>query len=352
MLTISTRPIRLLLISLAFVGMLTAASMVSAEAARDAAECGSWTLFPDFRCDNRQGRPDGAFNPVGMPYLFEDPYITSNLNFAYLYHNLPSGLVFDGGDAQVLALQIRLAITDKLAFIATKDGLMFLQPGSRAAIRKATKIMDMTMGLKYALFETERRDFIFTPAIRYEIPMGSRKVFQNYGDGVFIVSSSFRWGLERLGLDGANVVGSVGGQIPLDGNANVESVFYNLHLDYGFELQNSVVKYIVPFLEVNGMHYTNSGRGTNPVYTTPAYGGGTLPLGVAQTALMTGPFEGFDVGNLGSARVNGNDVVVMGGGFRIPTTWGVSFAVMYEGALTKRIDIHDKRFTFMATWEM
>jgi hypothetical protein len=132
---------------------------------------------------------------------------------------------------------------------------------------------------------------------------------------------------------------------------NVRSLFYNIHLDYGFELQNSVVKYIVPFVEVNGMYYTSSSKGTNPIYLR---GGGTAPLAAVQSpaVLGTGPFEAFDIGNLGSPGIKGSSVVVMGGGVRIPTTWGISFAAMYEGAVTSRKDIHHQRFTFMATWEM
>ncbi len=57
-----------------------------------------------------------------MPFLSEHPYITTGLNFVYVYQRLPEGPVFDGGEAQVLALQIRAAITEKLGFIATKDG--------------------------------------------------------------------------------------------------------------------------------------------------------------------------------------------------------------------------------------
>ena len=59
-----------------------------------------------------------------------------------------------------------------------------------------------------------------------------------------------------------------------------------------------------------------------------------------------------DIANLGSAGIKGEDVVVMGGGVRVPTTWGISFAVMYEGVVSSRKDIHDGRFTFMATWEL
>ncbi len=321
--------------------------------AEAADECGEWTWFPDFRCEGRQARPDDAFNPVGMPYLFEDPHITTGLNFAYIYHRLPDegalGVAFDGGGAHVLSLQIRLALTDRLAFIATKDALTMLRPGSASVIAEDTGIFDMTVGFKYALFESKENNFILAPAVRYEIPLGSKRLFQNYGSGAFIPSASFRWGLGKLGLEGANLVGSLGGQVPIDDDRNVRSLFYNIHLDYGFKVENSVVKYVVPFVELNGIHYTSSGSGTNPIFLR---GGGTLPLGAAQAALGTGAFEGVDIANLGSPGINGADVVVMGGGFRIPTTWGISFAVMYEGPVSARKDIHDQRFTFMATWEM
>jgi hypothetical protein len=313
--------------------------------------CTEWTLFPDFRCPDREARPEGAFNPMGMPYLFEDPYITTGLNFVYIYHRTPDtgglGVAFDGGGIHVLALQIRVALTDKLGFIATKDGLAIQQFGKAALIENNTGIFDMTMGFKYNLFESKEHNFIFTPAVRYEIPMGSKKQFQNYGSGVFIPSASFRWGLADLGLDAANVVGSIGGQVPADGNRNSASMFYNLHFDYGFKMDAGVVKYIVPFFEMNGIYYTSSGDGQNRLYLK----GGARPT-FEDVLPLTGPFEGVDVANLGSQLISGKNVIVLGGGFRVPTTWGISFGVMYEGPVTSRSDIHGQRFTFMATWEL
>jgi len=322
-------------------------ALVSAAHADNAAECDAWTWLPDFRCQNREARPDDAFNPVGMPYLFEDPYITTGLNFAYIYHQLPRGndtlaeVVFDGGELHVLALQIRLALTDDLAFIATKDGLGILRPGNEALVKQDTGSFDMTAGFKYKLFETEARDFVLTPALRYEIPMGNEGIFQGFGDGVLIPSASFRWGLGRLGLEGFNIVGSLGGQEPIDDDANSRSLFYNLHLDYGIEVGGSIVQYVAPFLEFNGIHYTKGGNGMTPVHLA---GAGRVKLAL--------PFEGVDVANLGSPTIDGKDLLVMGGGFRVPTTWGVSFAVMYEEPITRRHDIHNGRFTFMATWEL
>jgi hypothetical protein len=343
------RSLRLLAITL-IAGLLWAAS---AEAEPPPSECGDWTWFPAFRCDDFQARPDDAFNPVQMPYLFEDPHNTTGLNFAYIYHRLPDSgsleAAFDGGGAHVLALQIRLALTPRISFIAVRDGLTMLRPGDDSVVDPHTGIMDMSVGFKGSLIDSREHNFILSPAIRYEIPMGAKQLFQNFGDGVFVPSASFRWGLANFGLPGANIVGSLGGQVPIDGDKNVESLFYNLHLDYGFKLDNKIVKYIVPFIEISGIHYTKSGNGTNPVFLR---GGGQLPLGTAQTALMTGRFEGFDFGNLGSQGVAGNDVVVMGGGIRVPTTWGISFAAAYEGPISSRHDIHNQRFTFMATWEL
>jgi hypothetical protein len=327
---------------------LTCGSAASAEAPK---ECGPWTLFPDFRCEDREARPEGSFNPMGMPYLFEDPYITSGLNFVYIYHRTPDtgglGVAFDGGGIHVLALQIRVALTDKLAFIATKDGLAIQQFGKASLLENNTGIFDMTMGFKYNVFESKEHNFIFTPAVRYEIPMGSKKQFQNFGSGVFIPSASFRWGMADIGLDAANMLGSVGGQVPADGDANSASVFYNVHLDYGFKMDAGVVKYIVPFVEMNAIHYTSSGNGTNPLYLK---GGAIIPQGAVLP--LTGPFEGIDVANIGSPGISGADFITVGGGFRVPTTWGISFGVMYEGPVTSDNQIHDQRFTFMATWEL
>ena len=345
-------PIRLVVRRVILVALIIGFAWASEAVASSASSCSESTLFPDFKCPDRSARPENAFNPMGMPFLFEDPYITTGLNFAYVYHRLPEGPAFEGGEAQVLALQIRAAITEKLGFIATKDGLTFLRPGTGAAVAEDTGIFDMTVGFKYALFESEENNFILSPAIRYEIPLGSKKLFQRNGDGVIIPSASFRWGLGKLGLDGANIIGGLGGQIPVDSASGSQSLFYNLHLDYGIKVENSVVKYIVPFIELNGIHYTEGGDGTKPVYLSPLYGGSTITITAAQLALGTGPFEAGDVANLGSTGVAGQDIVVLGGGIRIPTEWDISFGLLYEGPITSTQGIHDQRFTFMATWEL
>jgi hypothetical protein len=328
-------------------------------------DCSRWTLLPDFRCEQRTARPDDTFNVMGMPFLFEDPYITSGLNLVWVYHSfpvtsalgaaaaplvpaLPPGVPFslnDGGNLNLLALQIRLALTDRLAFIATKDGVTFQSPGN-PFLPEDDGFYDMTLGFKYALIDDRENGFILSPALRYEIPLGNEAVFQGDGDGVFVVSGSFAWQLKKLGLEHANFVGSLGGQIPVDAAAKSTSMFYNAHLDYGIPVNNSVVKFIVPFVELNGLYYTSDGAGRNNVQTRL----GQLPVSTIES--FYGSFEGVDVANLGAVRVDGNSLVILGGGIRVPTSWGVSFGAMFEGPVTSRRDIYGKRFTAMVTWEL
>jgi hypothetical protein len=280
---------------------------------------------------------------MGMPYLFEDPHITTGANFVYIIHRFDPDSAFLGGEAHVLALQLRVALTDRLAFIATKDGLTMLR-ADNPALPEENNIFDMTVGFKYALFESREEDFILTPALRYEIPLGSKVLYQNYGKGVFIPSASFSWGLKRFGLEHAQLIGSLGGQVPAKSARNSRSLFYNIHLNYAFEVDLGVLEHVVPFIELNGMHWTAGGDGMNPIFLA---GGGSVPVA------LLGPFEGYDIANLGNLGIAGRDVVSLGGGVRLPTSWGVSFGLMYEGAVVRQSGaILGQRFTFMATWEL
>ena len=334
-------------LAIAGVAGLAAAFASSGPAAAEP-ECDAWTFLPDLRCEGREARPKDAFGPMGMPFLFEDPHITTGLNLVYLWHEFPENSAFRGGDLQLVALQIRLALTDRIAFIATKDGLVFHRPDN-PIVEDDTGFFDMTIGFKGALVDLPERDFLLSAAVRYEIPLGNEPLYQGYGDGVFIPSASFRWGLADLGVANANLVGSLGGQVPLDRKANSQSLFYKVHVDYGFEVNHSVVEYVVPFLELNGIHYTKGGDGTNPIHLQ---GGGTLPVSTVQAALGTGPFEGVDVANIGSPNIAGKDLVVIGGGIRFPTKWGISFGVLYEEPVSKREDLFGRRISTMATWEL
>jgi len=312
-------------------------------------ECPTW--FPDFRCE-RQGRYDGFVDPVTMPYLFESPFITTGLQFVGIWHDFPRSSVFQGGQAGVLALQARVAITDRLAFIATRDGFMVLStdstlPGTNTRVLDdQTGWMDIAAGFKFALFDMPEHDFIFTPALRFQIPVGQQKVFQGNGSGLIIPSFSFAKGFSEDFAGGylkdLHVIGSFGSNVPFNSDKNNTNIFYNFHLDY------AVWKYLVPFVELNGVHYVNSGNGGTKVKTTV----GHITLNAAQGALQTGPFDGFDVANLGSRGIDNRNTVTMAGGIRIPIGRKFSIGVAYEHYIAGNRDIFKQRVTTALSWEL
>jgi len=131
------------------------------------------TWFPDIRCD-RSGRYEGFVMPMSMPYLFEDPFITTGVNVVGIWHDYPTGRksVFQGGDAWVTAVQARVAITDRLAFIATKDGYAWHRPDNEL-LRNDQGFFDIAAGFKYALIDDRENNFILTPSLRIDIPVGN-----------------------------------------------------------------------------------------------------------------------------------------------------------------------------------
>jgi len=323
-------------------GVAAVAALLGADTAAAATE-GCPTLFPDFRCV-RQARPDGSVMPMSFPFLFEDPYITTGLNFVGIWHEFPDGSAFDGGQIGVLALQARLAITEDVAFIATKDGFGFLDPDN-PILDDDAGFFNIGLGFKAKVWEWQGddRSAIVTPSLRYEIPVGARDVYQGHDDGILIpaVSVAYQHG-------GWHVIGGLGGQAPIDGDKNTGNIFYNLHVDHAFEVGHDVVRYVVPFIELNGIHYVDSGDGSRNLNTEL----GELELDQATAALGLNSFEGVDVANLGARNMGGDDFVTMAWGVRVPLPYGLDFGVSYERPLSNRKDIWEQRVTVMLGWEL
>jgi len=330
-------------------GVAAAAALLGADAAAAATE-GCPTFFPDFRCV-RQARPEGSVMPMSFPYLFEDPYITTGLNFVGIWHEFPRESAFQGGQVGVLALQARLAITEDVAFIATKDGFSFFDLNSKLPGTNTTVLDDeagffnIGLGFKAKVWEWQGdgRSAIVTPSLRYEIPVGARDVYQGHDDGILIpaVSAAYQDG-------GWHVIGGLGGQAGIDGDKTGSNVFYNLHVDHAFEVDHDVVRYVVPFIELSGIHYVDSGDGSRNISTEL----GSLELETATTALGLNTFEGADVANLGSRNMGGDDLVTMAWGVRVPLPYGLDFGVSYERPLSTREDIFEQRVTVMLGWEL
>lgn len=327
-------------LSLTVSSVAGAAEPVSVPAADPAASCPTW--FPDFSCDRAQ-RFDGFVMPGTAPYLFEEPFTTTGLYLWGVWNQFPIGSAFQGGDAAVVALAARVAITDRLSFIATKDGYMWRTAGN-PILPDTSGLVDLAGGFKYSAIVMPEYQFMLSPVLRFEFPTGTRRVYQGNGDGAVLPSLSV-----AKGFDDLHLVGDIGVHIPFNNAESSSMIWYNVHADY------RVTSWLSPFIELNGYSYVHDGNGTLPIRlnqaTAGALGVDRVSLNTAQALLRTGGFEGLDVTNLGSQNVAGNTVITGAIGVRIPLTSSVSLSAAWEAPLTSMKYIEKQRVTTNLSYE-
>ncbi len=319
---------RLINLGLAGILCLLSANAVAGE------ECSYW--FPDFGCE-RDARYDGFVAPMSAPFLFEDPFITTGISAWAIWHDLPERSLFNGGDARAVALQFRVAVTDRLAFVASKDGRISIH-GDQALLSTARGYGDLGVGFKYALIDRPDQRFILTPSLRYEWTQGSRITFGGNGEGVWIPAVSTGWATGDL-----HFLADLGARLPLDGDEESTPIFYNLHVDY------AIREGLAPFVEINGLHYVDDGTG---VAMHKLSTGARLSLAAVQAAVGTGAFEGNDLFNLGSNGVKGNDIVSLAVGTRFALSNRLSLGVAYELPISARKDLLKQRVSMNLLFEL
>lgn len=255
-----------------------------------------------------------APTPVTNPVFFEEPFIRSEVRPLFMYQNLGKTLPVGGayapvdGSLQVYAMEIRWAVTERLAIIATKDGWVDFKPD--ATLTKASGWADISLGLKYALIDDKENQFILTPGVELELPTGNRNVFQGNGHGEWdlFVSAAKGWG-------DLSLMGNIGARVP----NNMARDTAQLH--YSAQLAHHTHRYFVPFIAANAFTVVNSGS--------------QLPLGV----------EGFDLINFGSAAAAGATQAALGGGFRSKLHDKIELGFAYERSVTNPRGVFDDRFT-------
>jgi hypothetical protein len=166
--------------------------------------------------------------PVTNPLFNETPFITTEVKPFYVYHHIPNDFVTEGGSVNVVALQARLAITERLGFIATTDGYTDINFDS--TLEDDSGFNDLATGLKYAVISDPAAGHIATVGVRYTASVGTLESngleFNGVGDGyidVFVTRAKL---FEKTQLQG-----SVGTQIALSGK-NVGFLHASLHADY------------------------------------------------------------------------------------------------------------------------
>jgi hypothetical protein len=309
-----------------FAWLLVLALQTPALPALSEEACDAW--FPDFNCD-RSGRFEGFEMPIVAPYLFEDPFITTNAVPYFLWHDFPEKSVFDGGELYAVALQLRVALTDRVALIATKDGYVWNRNGL-GLLEDSQGTMNLAAGVKVSLFEDREKRRALAGVLRFEVPTGSSDQYQGHGGALALPSIT---GALRTGP--VSWMGDFGAQIPLDDGPST-SLFY--HLYAGLDLTPAVQ----PFVQLSGISWVGSGNGELPIRLKH---GPTLDLSTVQAALGTGAFEGADVANLGSENVSDLDLITAAIGVHVPISDHLTVSVAYERPITEPKGIFQQRIT-------
>jgi len=251
---------------------------------------------------------DSFIGPISNPVLSKDPRALTEARLLFVSDWIPNEHPFHGGDFQAYGLQVRVALTDRLSFIADKDGYASIHPGNGPS---RNGWLDIALGLKYAFVRDPDRQLLVTGGFQFEPQTGEEKVFQGHGDGLFTVFTSAGKGF----CNGFHILANAGYQFPADSAENSSFFYSQLHLD------RQLFGWVYPLVELNWFHYTAGGRRG-------------LPAAIG---------EGDGLINIGTSDVAGNDLVTAAVGLKFVLGKHLDVGVAYETPLSNRKDLLDNR---------
>ncbi len=143
--------------------MFLAVTVVPGQAVGAEDETGNF-LGLDLKGSLGEGRHSRYVPPVTNPILNETPHNTAEARLFYFYNRLPNDFVTSGGNDHLVALQLRLALTERLGFIATKDGYAHFDFDE--VLENETGFANVAPGFKYAVYSEPESESILTAGLR------------------------------------------------------------------------------------------------------------------------------------------------------------------------------------------
>jgi hypothetical protein len=287
-----------------FRSTLVAAAMGLALTASAKAQHANFVLFGDPTPAAKEAPDNNKFvHPVTSPYYHEDSFVTTDLRLWAAYHDFPASSPIGGGDAQLLAAQIRLALTNQIQFVAYKDGYTNMNSG----IIDDDGFNDVAAGVKWNFLQDWENQLHAAVGVGYEIPIGDPSILHNDDEWRFWGSVNKGFGPLHLGATLNFRLADGDGESPL---GNSDNMSWHAHIDY------YLCEFFSPVVEFNGYHLLD--KGTESV-----------------------PFSGVDLLNLGG----GDDVVTMGIGGEFRVIKDVAARAAYEFPLSDEEDLFGYRWT-------
>jgi hypothetical protein len=262
-------------------------------------------------CFESDGAFPGFVGPISNPYLSKDPRSLTELRLVFINNEIPTGHPLQGGNFEVISLQARVALTERLTFIADKSGFAWIHPGGSP---EEDGFLNVAAGLKYLLVRDVPSQFLWSVGAQFEPQTGEGRVFQNQGNGVLTAWTT----MGKQFHDRWHLLGTAGYQFPLEGNDNSSFYYTSVHLDRRF------FSWLYPLAELNWYHYNQGGNRGFP----PEFG------------------EGDGLLNLGTSGVGGNDLVTGAVGVKAAICCHLETGAVFEFPITGRKDLIDNRVTF------
>jgi len=299
--------------------------------------------------------------PISQPFLNEPPQNTTELRPIYIYNKQPKSF-YRSGHTNIVSLQLRYAITERLGLIITKNGWADFNTSSRSQLDQDEGWLNLAFGLKWAWLNNVADNSFFSLGLRYEAPSGDlnsgglarsllpqvddgmgglmpdptvdadervKLSMQGNGDGFINVFATGHW----LYRDKIGIQTIFGLNQAIDTTNNSSFVHWSLHGDY------EIFRNAFLVMETNMIASADEGSRTvarrNDADATP------IKLSEIKTS------EGNDLVNLGSddpgtvityaagARYRFSDHFLLGFGYEVPLLQG-------------RKDMLDYRFMFDA----
>lgn len=289
-------------------------------------ECNGW--FPDLNrgCES-VGRPAGFAAPIAQPFLFEDAFVTTGAQTLRLDQRFTNKPPFGGGEAELVAAQLRVALTERFAFIGSKAGVIWTRPDNPLLPHDKTPI-PLTLGFKYALHQDADANRFASFVLRYG------DAFQSGSKGALMPSLA---GALRFG--DVALQGDAGGSWALDA-AHSSSAFWHLHAGW------AGLPVVTPFVQFSGTHWLDGGDGSTTIPLSPLGRRvfGVPSLSVALAERFFGPLEGGDLVNLGTPGAARLELITAAAGLQLRVR-GLVVAAAYERPLNARHGVIGERIT-------
>lgn len=289
-----------------------AAALTAALAAQATAQHADFVLFGDPDPAMAAQTDEQTFvNPISAPYFHENSFITSDVRAWYAYHQFDSDGIANGGiggNVQIAAVQVRLALTDRLQFVAYKDGYAWFDD---SAVNDEGW-NDIAAGVKYNFYRDVEEQLHMSAGLGYQIDLGDSAVLQD--DEELRAWFSVDKGFDKLHLGAVvNYFHDIGTESSF---GNSDRISWHLHADY------YLTDWFSPVIEFSGYHSVNDG-----------------------TEVVN--FSGADVANLGG----GDDLVTMGVGGEFRVWENVALRAAYEFGLTDNSQLFGDRITVSLVYD-